>query len=89
MRTTILPYNFINCNMGTRIILISILFLKSFSGCSPGILEISGVTMDDAARASELKAMKFGMFICWSFSTFSGYEWTWGVKDISFFNPVT
>jgi len=25
------------------------------------------------------------MFICWSFSTFSGYEWTRGVTDVSFF----
>jgi alpha-L-fucosidase len=29
--------------------------------------------------------MKWGMFVCWSFSTFSGNEWTPGVKDISLF----
>jgi alpha-L-fucosidase len=32
--------------------------------------------------------MTFGMFICWSFSSFSGYEWTPGVEDINFFNPT-
>jgi len=33
------------------------------------------------------KALRYGMFICWSFSTFSDQEWTKGVKDVSFFNP--
>ena len=28
------------------------------------------------------------MFICWSFSTFSGKEWTSGIKDISFFKAT-
>jgi alpha-L-fucosidase len=27
-------------------------------------------------RAEELKNLRWGMFICWSFSTFSGQEWT-------------
>jgi len=39
-------------------------------------------------RVKELQDMKFGMFICWSFSTFSDREWTRGVKDVSFFNPT-
>ena len=30
----------------------------------------------DATRAEQIKDMKFGMFICWSFSTFYGKEWT-------------
>lgn len=38
-------------------------------------------------RAAELRQLRFGMFICWSFSTFSEKEWTPGVKDVSFFNP--
>lgn len=29
--------------------------------------------------------MRFGMFVCWSFSTFSGHEWTRGVEDVRFF----
>lgn len=36
-------------------------------------------------RVQELKNLRFGMFICWSFSTFSGKEWTPGIKDVSFF----
>jgi hypothetical protein len=32
--------------------------------------------VDMARRAEELKALRWGMFICWSFSTFSGKEWT-------------
>jgi alpha-L-fucosidase len=39
-------------------------------------------------RTAELQKLRFGMFICWSFSTFSGYEWSWGVKDVGFFNPT-
>lgn len=39
---------------------------------------------DMKIRAEELKGLRFGMFICWSFSTFSGHEWTPGVDDISF-----
>ena len=33
--------------------------------------------------------MKFGMFICWSFSTFHGQEWTpTKGKDASFFKAT-
>jgi alpha-L-fucosidase len=39
-------------------------------------------------RVKELQDLRFGMFICWSFSSFSGYEWTPGVDDINFFNPT-
>jgi alpha-L-fucosidase len=40
---------------------------------------------DMARRAVELANRRWGMFICWSFSTFSGTEWTSGVTDLSFF----
>lgn len=43
---------------------------------------------DMVKRGQQIRDMQFGMFICWSFSTFSGYEWTPGVTDISFFNPT-
>jgi len=40
----------------------------------------------DQERAQQVKDMKFGMFICWSFSTFSGREWTpTQDKDASYF----
>jgi alpha-L-fucosidase len=44
--------------------------------------------VDMAKRTEELKNLRWGMFICWSFSTFSGKEWTPGVKDVSFFKAT-
>jgi len=45
--------------------------------------------IDDLVRAEEIKEMKFGMFICWSFSTFSGTEWTPTLeKDASYFTAT-
>jgi len=45
--------------------------------------------VDPDRRAKELQQLRFGMFICWSFSTFSGREWTGGVKDVSFFKAAS
>jgi len=43
----------------------------------------------DNIRAREIKEMKFGMFICWSFSTFSGQEWTpTEGKDATYFKAT-
>ena len=43
----------------------------------------------DDVRAQELKDLQFGMFICWSFSTFYGQEWTPTLdKDASFFKAT-
>jgi alpha-L-fucosidase len=39
-------------------------------------------------RRDELTRLKWGMFVCWSFSTFSGKEWTPGVRDVSFFKAT-
>ncbi len=45
--------------------------------------------MDDQVRADQIKELKFGMFICWSFSTFSGMEWTPTLdKDASYFKAT-
>jgi alpha-L-fucosidase len=44
--------------------------------------------VDMQKRTAELKNLRWGMFICWSFSTFSGKEWTPGVKDVSFFKAT-
>src|SRR5512136_1982254 len=44
---------------------------------------------DDNIRAKQISDMKFGMFICWSFSTFSGQEWTpTEGKDAGFFRAT-
>ena len=43
----------------------------------------------DKLRAKEISDMKFGMFICWSFSTFYGEEWTPTLdKDASYFRAT-
>ena len=45
--------------------------------------------LDDEVRAQQIKDMRFGMFICWSFSSFSGQEWTPTLdKDASFFKAT-
>lgn len=47
-------------------------FLSVFA--STGLAQTQPVDMQQ--RAKEIQDMKWGMFICWSFSTFSGVEWT-------------
>lgn len=43
----------------------------------------------DEIRAQEIKELKFGMFVCWSFSTFSGTEWTKTLdKDATYFKAT-
>ncbi len=43
----------------------------------------------DSVRARQIADLRFGMFVCWSFSTFSGQEWTpTEGKDASFFRPT-
>ena len=45
--------------------------------------------LPDAARAEQVKDLKFGMFVCWSFSTFYGKEWTPTLgKDASYFKAT-
>ncbi len=44
------------------------------------------VDMDQ--RTEELQELRFGMFICWSFSTFSGKEWTPGIESVDFFKAT-
>jgi len=44
--------------------------------------------VDMSKRTKELQDLKWGMFICWSFSTFSGKEWTPGITDVSYFKAT-
>jgi len=44
--------------------------------------------VDMKQRAEDLAGLRWGMFVCWSFSTFSGQEWTPGVKDAAFFKAT-
>ena len=50
--------------------------------------KINTTPIPDSDRARQVRDMRFGMFICWSFSTFSGKEWTRGVKDVAFFKAT-
>ncbi len=46
-------------------------------------------TLPDEVRAEQVRNMKWGMFICWSFSTFAGREWTpTRGKDASYFKAT-
>ena len=49
---------------------------------------VTAEPVDMAKRAEELKGLRWGMFICWSFSTYSGKEWTPGVQDVAFFRAT-
>jgi alpha-L-fucosidase len=50
--------------------------------------QASGPSPDMGQRAQELKNLKWGMFVCWSFSTFSGKEWTPGVTNVNLFRAT-
>ena len=56
--------------------------------CATSLRLPAAETADLKKRAEELKNLKWGMFVCWSFSTFSGKEWTPGVKDVAFFKAT-
>ncbi len=67
------------------------LFVISFSlwGLFVASAQINMNRIDDKIRANEISEMKFGMFICWSFSTFSGQEWTpTEGKDATYFKAT-
>ena len=67
----------------------SILVIFLLFGYDNGSAQDYTKKIDDNVRAEQIKAMKFGMFICWSFSTFSGNEWTaTRDKNASFFKAT-
>lgn len=75
--------------MTTKINLMAILMAIIFTSCSNQPKQDYTVKIDDAVRAQQIKDMKWGMFICWSFSTFYGSEWTPTLgKDASFFKAT-
>ena len=52
-------------------------------------LLIHNKVIPDSIRAKQVADMRFGMFICWSYSTFSGKEWTsTSDKDASYFKAT-
>ena len=69
----------------TFVLVFSTLLLGCHHSNKTGHLQV----IDNEIRAKQIKDMKFGMFICWSFSTFSGQEWTpTEGKDASYFKAT-
>jgi alpha-L-fucosidase len=63
-----------------------VIIISGVSNCQQTDYKIK---IEDNLRAKQIKEMKFGMFICWSFSTFYGQEWTPTTgKDASFFRAT-
>jgi alpha-L-fucosidase len=69
---------------------LSILFVAiMIFGCTNRSSKDYTKKIDDNTRAEQIKEMKFGMFICWSFSTFYGKEWTPTLdKDATYFKAT-
>lgn len=68
------------------LLLISILI---FSACNQKAANNYTKKIDDTARAEQVKEMEWGMFVCWSFSTFYGQEWTPTLdKDATYFKAT-
>ncbi len=73
--------------MKLPVFLVLLLFITN--GCKTKNAQNYRVKIDDKVRAEQIKEMKWGMFICWSFSTFSGKEWTpTRDKDATFFKAT-
>jgi alpha-L-fucosidase len=66
-------------------ILIIILLTVNFMDCPS---QTTASAIDMTKRSQELRDMRWGMFICWSFSTFSGQEWTKGESQNSDFERL-
>jgi len=66
-------------------IVLLIILCANISGYA--VNNISGKA-DETVTLERAKNLTFGMFICWSFSTFSNVEWTRDVKDVTWFNPT-
>jgi alpha-L-fucosidase len=67
---------------------INLLVVASLAMSGVSTAQIDRNKIPDETRAQQIKDMRFGMFICWSLSTYSGYEWTRGVKGAGFFRAT-
>ncbi len=72
----------------SRVIFICFCLLVSISAVSQKN-RINQQKIPDEIRAKQISDMKFGMFICWSFSTFSGVEWTGQELPPEFFRATS
>ncbi len=62
--------------------------LYAYPAFSQNDKTIDTLKIPDDIRAKQISDMKFGMFICWSFSTFSGKEWTEEEHTVDFFRAT-
>lgn len=65
-------------NRGLQVAAVAALLAMSAAGAPP----------EPGARVRELQGLRWGMFVCWSLSTFSGTEWTPGVTNVAFFKAT-
>jgi alpha-L-fucosidase len=66
-------------------ICITVLTLATTGAAIPAEAAININKIPDEVRAQQIKDLKFGMFICWSFSSVSGKEWTQDPHGPEFF----
>ncbi|MCE4564470.1 alpha-L-fucosidase [Maribellus sp. CM-23] len=72
-----------------RVSLLCLLMVAIFTGATSQSKTDYTVKVNDHLRAEQIKEMKWGMFICWSFSTFYGSEWTPTLdKDAGYFKAT-
>jgi alpha-L-fucosidase len=63
--------------------------LKScFFICLIVVIGLQPIVSKAQSKSGKMPDLHFGMFICWSLSTFSDEEWTRGITNVSFFNPA-
>jgi alpha-L-fucosidase len=62
--------------------LLNLLLTLLCAGC------VTGAGRVGTARVQQLQDLRFGLFVCWSFSTFSGKEWTPGIDNVAFFRAT-
>lgn len=75
--------------MTRRVILVLMMVVAmAVNGCATAP-SISKKKIPDEERGVQVRELRWGMFICWSFSTFSGSEWTkTRDKDASYFKAT-
>lgn len=78
-----------------QLVLVAATLLCLLVGCKSSVTtekEVNNQTsvrIPDQIRAKQISDLRFGMFICWSYSTFSGKEWTGEPHDVSFFKATS
>lgn len=72
-----------------KFIFILFVLLSVFDSKAQTPLVINKNVIPDEIRAKEIADMKFGMFICWSYSTFSGKDWTGEPHPVEFFRATS